>query len=1108
MFHDDDLGSAYIARRQQEEAAAEVHLGVVATPGGIRPAEGAGPGATFEDERQRVVRTEERAAARVGAETTMGGPPPSGPPPAPATVPELRAETTPGRLAEFPRLAVLGEKSGWQIVIEQLGAESLRDYASEHIPDSLGLAKPVIEGAALALDKLFGVLNIGPAMVSNALLGDYAGKLRAKGLTDSQINAVLEPFDLGAQLLVGLAAGASEPAAAGLAKLSGQVKVVAERAASILERAPGALVALGERGSIPLGAPRQAVRVIAETAEEAQRYAALDPGVISLGNKALKIDWSTLRDPEGIQEAIQKIVALRGEHIEAARRGVVTDDRVRQLADLLGVTPEDVLRRPMGQALNAEQILAVIDLVGANLRKIAEINMRYRVAPEGATKRLALQELQAQLGVTERLIEHFYGIRAEAGRSTRVFGTAQAQETLQTARQVEDIMHLYTRGLVANADRISDYLATLDRPEQRGGFLLRLGRAGKLTLDVLLESWINSLLLTFQGNMANLLSNVTTTVVGPFERYMAGVIGAVRRGEDANRVYIGEGTAMIKGALLGFFDALVVARRAARTGVSAFGTTKELPARALSAENLHLQGLPGRAVDFIGTLVTVPSRALLTADEFSKLVNYRMELWAQAYREARAQGLSGPELREFLVRFVTDPPPKVKLLAEEFANYQTFTKPLEGRLASMQSALSHPLARLVVPFFRTPVNIFTYGFERFPALGALVKHERDDILAGGARMDLAYARMSTGGLLLGTAALLAANGTISGRGPSEPNLRRALTETGWQPYSVKLGDTWIGYNRMDPLGMYFGLAADFAELAGEMHADEAHELAAAIGIAVSKNFLSKTYVEGLSDALETVVTHMSRGPQDIRDDYFKRLGASLVGVVPLAGQVIAAPGTAQIERQADPVVRETYSVMDRIASRVPGISDKLPPRRNLFGESVRVSPGVPEALSFLSPFPASTARTGRQADSFREIVQQQIPVEPPAKVLFGGTPSRYGDIKPSQGIPLTAEQYDRYVVLAGSEVRMRNQNLEAALAGLIKSPAYQKLADGPEGKGAMLREVILTYREAARVRLLKEFPELETALIQKQAERAAAKVGPRVHESPTKRGGITFPGVR
>ncbi len=42
---------------------------------------------------------------------------------------------------------------------------------------------------------------------------------------------------------------------------------------------------------------------------------------------------------------------------------------------------------------------------------------------------------------------------------------------------------------------------------------------------------------------------------------------------------------------------------------------------------------------------------------------------------------------------------------------------------------------------------------------------------------------------------------ITGGGPLDENQKKALMATGWQPYSFKVGDKYISYQRLDPLGM-------------------------------------------------------------------------------------------------------------------------------------------------------------------------------------------------------------------------------------------------------------------------------------------------------------------
>ena len=58
-------------------------------------------------------------------------------------------------------------------------------------------------------------------------------------------------------------------------------------------------------------------------------------------------------------------------------------------------------------------------------------------------------------------------------------------------------------------------------------------------------------------------------------------------------------------------------------------------------------------------------------------------------------------------------------------------------------------------------------------------------------------------------------GEISGAGPTDPQQRAAMLANGWQPYSVKIGDTWYSYRRLDPFASILGPTADLVELASD-----------------------------------------------------------------------------------------------------------------------------------------------------------------------------------------------------------------------------------------------------------------------------------------------------
>src|SRR3546814_5441994 len=83
-------------------------------------------------------------------------------------------------------------------------------------------------------------------------------------------------------------------------------------------------------------------------------------------------------------------------------------------------------------------------------------------------------------------------------------------------------------------------------------------------------------------------------------------------------------------------------------------------------------------------------------------------------------------------------------------------------------------------------------------------------MAGGARGDLAIAKVMVGSGVGAVIAELAAKGVITGSAPSDDNQRRLMLANGWQPYSITIGGQYYSYRRLDPFAMTFGTAADLA----------------------------------------------------------------------------------------------------------------------------------------------------------------------------------------------------------------------------------------------------------------------------------------------------------
>jgi hypothetical protein len=195
----------------------------------------------------------------------------------------------------------------------------------------------------------------------------------------------------------------------------------------------------------------------------------------------------------------------------------------------------------------------------------------------------------------------------------------------------------------------------------------------------------------------------------------------------------------------------------------------------------------------------------------------------------------------------------------------------------------------------------------------------------------------------------------------DPTARRNLIElTGWQPYSIRIGDTYYAYDRLGPLGSMLGIMADYADVGGQLDEHKASEIAQAVWLAASRNLTSKIFLEGASDLFEA---WNGDGPA------LQRLQKGLIrttipGVVRL-GKKVTDPETRDPEPGANPddpeegAWSEVRGIINRYKAETPGFSHTLPPRRNLWGDVIHIPAGL--GPDVLSPVYTSSRKNDPQA---------------------------------------------------------------------------------------------------------------------------------------------------
>ncbi|KQM64698.1 MULTISPECIES: hypothetical protein [unclassified Sphingomonas] len=679
-----------------------------------------------------------------------------------------------------------------------------------------------------------------------------------------------------------------------------------------------------------------------------------------------------LDSPQAIKRALVRTEQVTG-GFDAAKRGRITQAETKALAEDLGMTADDLLQRRKGEAFNAEQALAARQLLARSASDL--VNMAKRIArtnSPGDELEAAFREAWLRHAAIQ---EQVAGMTAEAGRLLQQFRmTADSRDATQALSSLGDIVGGTTR-IKDVASRIVDLEQSGTTPAGINQFALKaLSNKWK---DRAVEFYINSLLSGPQTHAVNILSNTLTSMAQIPEHLAAAVVGAVRRSipsqRETERVLFSEAGSRAVGMVTGAREGIRAAARSFLTGESSDAITK--------IETQQMAAIPGP----LGSVIRTPTRLLTAEDEFFKAVARRMELGGLAIRQAKREGLKGQAAKDRAADLMLNPTEPMLARMFDYARYVTFQTPLEhGSMAAglSQASQGRPQLKLLFPFVRTPVNLLKFAAERSPA-APLMKSWRKEIVAGGARRDLAIARMLVGTGFGAAMYEMAADGHITGGGPADDKARRLMLANGWQPYSFKIGDRYYSYSRLDPFATTIGTVADMVDIGSHMTDKQREQSATLIGVSIMSNLSNKTWLSGISSALEAM-----SDPSRYLQGFLSRT----------AGAIAVPSIVAQLARTTDPVLREARAPLDRIRSRIPSMSDDLFPRRDVFGKPVAAQEAIGPDL--VSPLFAGTDRNDRTIEA---LLSANINVTAPQRTYRAG----------GKRVEWTPEQYDRLQVFAG-----------------------------------------------------------------------------------------------
>jgi len=438
-----------------------------------------------------------------------------------------------------------------------------------------------------------------------------------------------------------------------------------------------------------------------------------------------------------------------------------------------------------------------------------------------------------------------------------------------------------------------------------------------------------------------------------------------------------------------------------------------------------------------GKMVRIPLRLLTAEDEIFRAISFERSLYRDAAVESKKLGIPAKDL-------ITKPTEKMLERAKASADKLTFQESMGDfmrnvdKLRTPANYKSKPvkglalLIRQFVPFLKTPMNLMKQAFVDFTPAG-LKNIKPSERFSEANRRVFAEAAIGTG--LLFWFWQKTKDGIITGAAPSNKAEADQFYREGKLPYSVKIGDKWYQYKRIDPFATVLGLAADLANNVDHLDTTTFPYYTTLIG----KQLRDKTFLQGLDDFLK-----LTTGEEWEKEQVLKQLvtGVALPSFIGAAARAI------------DPTIRNPETLKDAFLSQIPYLSKQLPAKINAIGNtSDRASKGL---NAFFNPFLSGDTSKVDPVTSLLSDTGTFLALPPQSFKVLG------------QEIKLNNRQYEKFSTLVGGKTYK-------ALIKLVNNKKFKELPiEDQQGLVDSARKVII---EVMKLRFVMDNKLLEKGKI-------------------------------
>ena len=794
---------------------------------------------------------------------------------------------------------------------------------------------------------------------------------------------------------------------------------------------------------------------------------------------------------------------------------VLRNDVAEELATTLARNKDEILRALPKQTEAAKQgtvrMLASKMVLQEIARNLQDTSIKY-VKQFGDNEKLWTKEARQEIANYANLIQNVtYSLKEQIRGAARVTQAGRVQVgavggKVVDAEKAAEFVRLYNSNPIILAKKFST--GSLDEVIQNAG-----KTKYQKAIEVFNSAYINSLLSGVFTQAVNLKSGLYEALIRPMEQVIGGAIT-----RDKKTIQLG--FAQYRGMIHSFRDtwkAVGIALRQGDAVLDPLARTQDnlqivngKAVRPISAANLGFNGRVGTAIDWIGRVIELPSRLLITSDEFLKQINYRGRLLSNALENTMELGLdiTSKEGRKNIDRIlkegfdenglanIKNNPINEKAL--QYARESTFTNSLtNGSYRNWGSKIesfirNSPEFRFVMPFIRTPTNLWRHFSNRIPGFGLLTRQNQELWNSGDRRARaevLGRQALGFAGTMYALDVALEYIETkdgmrlpkLTGNGPANFDIKKQWLSLGWQPYSFARQNsdgtvTYIQYNRMDPRFYVLGIIADLKENIANINDEDKTDIMGAAVLTVFKNVTNKTYLRGLSDTFEVLAEPT---PKNI-SQFFGGVVGNLIPFVSFRSQGI--PGILDPDKEA----LQTRSFIDQVIAKTPFAKGYLETKRDILtGEPIEKKPtGLvinPDGIASFSFWFMGPTMVGRSSDvkqdtTAYEVARLKLTLSAPEikKFKVDLTEFKKGD----------QTAYDYWLEQVGKAKDFDGTTLKQKLENTFKTSQYKSAKEGDEtfdgGKEYIVKRIFEGYKKLAYANMLQKYPEVRKEIEKSQ----------------------------